>query len=148
MKTAADMAALHAQAFPNRRMWTEDEFAAFHDDPNSHIVTTDYGFAILRVITDEAEIVTIAIDPRMQGKGWGRHLLAKVVTHAQSAGANSIFLEVAENNSVAGALYNSAGFSQVGRRVGYYKDLDDNRCDALVLRRNLSTVDATTNSKP
>jgi ribosomal-protein-alanine N-acetyltransferase len=47
-----------------------------------------------------------------------------------------MFLEVAEANAAARALYAAAGFAEVGRRRRYYADGGD----ALVLRRGLSPL--------
>jgi ribosomal-protein-alanine N-acetyltransferase len=45
-----------------------------------------------------------------------------------------MFLEVAERNGAARALYAAAGFAAAGRRRRYYPD----GADALVLRRSLT----------
>jgi ribosomal-protein-alanine N-acetyltransferase len=52
---------------------------------------------------------------------------------ARAAGAAAMFLEVAESNAAARALYGGLGFAPVGRRPRYY----ENGEDALVLRRAL-----------
>jgi [ribosomal protein S18]-alanine N-acetyltransferase len=44
-----------------------------------------------------------------------------------------MFLDVAEGNGPAAALYRGLGFAEVGRRRRYYPD----GADALVLRRDL-----------
>jgi|TARA_B100001964_G_C14071093_1_gene525917 ribosomal-protein-alanine N-acetyltransferase len=54
---------------------------------------------------------------------------------AQDLGAGELFLEVAEDNGAALALYAGAGFVQVGRRQGYYQGAGGARA-ALVLRSN------------
>jgi ribosomal-protein-alanine N-acetyltransferase len=47
----------------------------------------------------------------------------------------SIFLEVRPSNIAAISLYKKMGFKQVGVRKGYYPNGDQEREDALILRR-------------
>jgi ribosomal-protein-alanine N-acetyltransferase len=88
------------------------------------------GFALARAQGPEAEIVTIAVRPGAHGQGYGRLLLASVMAEAARRGAVEIFLEVAEPNAAARALYAEAQAREVGRRPRYYAD----GSDALVLR--------------
>ena len=92
------------------------------------------GFMLARVVADEAEILTLAVDPRRQGRGVGRLLLQAAMGDARRRGAVAMFLEVAPSNAAALALYGSAGFVQVGRRPRYYPGGGD----ALVLRGPLN----------
>ncbi len=96
-----------------------------------------FGFAISRVLCPEAEILTIAVDRRFQGKGIGRALLAAHLARLAAAGAQHVFLEVAEANASAVKLYRSFGFAQVGQRPGYYAMKDGSRATALVFRAEL-----------
>ena len=92
------------------------------------------GFVLARVVADEAEILTLAVDPHGQGQGAGRLLLQAAMGEARRRGAVAMFLEVAPSNAAALALYGSAGFVQVGRRPRYYPG----GSDALVLRGPLN----------
>ena len=83
---------------------------------------------------DEAEILTIAVAPAAHRQGIGAALLAAAMAQAALRGAAAMFLEVAEGNAAARALYAAAGFRQSGRRRRYYPD----GADALVLRRSLN----------
>jgi ribosomal-protein-alanine N-acetyltransferase len=56
------------------------------------------------------------------------------MAQAVAGGAVAMFLEVAEGNAAARALYGAAGFAEAGRRRRYYADGGD----ALVLRRELA----------
>jgi len=51
-------------------------------------------------------------------------------------GVRAVFLEVAEDNGSARALYRRAGFRDVGRREGYYPA--GKGAAALILRRDLT----------
>lgn len=91
------------------------------------------GFALWRKAADEAELLTIAIRADHRREGCGRKVLAAVIERAGRAAARYLFLEVAEDNAPARALYSQAGFQPVGRRAGYYKR-PAGFADALVLR--------------
>ncbi len=88
------------------------------------------GVVLARVVADEAEILTLAVDPLVRRQGAGRLLLQAAMDDAWQRGAAAMFLEAASSNAAALALYGSAGFVQVGRRPRYYPGDDD----ALVLR--------------
>jgi [ribosomal protein S18]-alanine N-acetyltransferase len=91
------------------------------------------GFALMRVAADEAEVIAIGVRPAQQRRGVGRVLLEEIVARAARAGAARLFLEVAEDNAPARALYAAAGFAQVGRRPNYYRRKEIS-VPALVLR--------------
>lgn len=80
------------------------------------------GMAIVRTIGDQADLLTICVDPDQRGKGIGRYLLAAVEETAHRLGAATIFLEVAERNEPATRLYHHAGYIIAGRRLNYYTD--------------------------
>ena len=129
--TAAEMARIHALAFPGKG-WAEADFAAYGTDPTVLITTDGPAFAVLRVAADEAEILTLATDPAAQGRGHGHRALATGLAAAAAAGARTVHLEVAETNAAARALYARAGFAETGRRPRYYGPTD-----ALLLSRCL-----------
>lgn len=96
------------------------------------------GFALVRVAADEAEILSIGIVPDVRRRGLGARLLGALAAAAAARGATALFLEVAEDNAAARALYLSNGFAEVGRRPGYYRRAGGPAVAALVLRRGLS----------
>ncbi|MGO1119432.1 ribosomal protein S18-alanine N-acetyltransferase [Rhodovibrionaceae bacterium A322] len=100
------------------------------------------GFILLRQALDELEILTFGVLPLCRGKGVARLLLAETLSQASGQGVTDIFLEVAQDNHAAKALYTSAGFQQVGQRRGYYKRPEGGVCDALILKRSLTATDA------
>lgn len=78
-------------------------------------------FIICSVAADQAEILTLATRPEARRSGLGRMLLAETVTALRDKQVTELFLEVAEDNLAARALYKGAGFSAIGRRPGYYR---------------------------
>ena len=75
---------------------------------------------LAQVAADEAEILSIGVTPDWQRKGVGLKLVQGVARAAAKSGARRIFLEVAESNAAALALYRKARFTETGRRKGYY----------------------------
>jgi ribosomal-protein-alanine N-acetyltransferase len=82
------------------------------------------GFVLARVLGDEAEILTFAVQPSAQRLGIGRCLLKELIDFLKSVECGKIFLEVAVDNEAAIALYTSAGFIRVGTRPNYYQRAD------------------------
>ena len=79
---------------------------------------------------DELEILNLAVSPEWRGRGCGTRLLLLVLRMAVNMGTRRAVLEVRSGNLAALALYKRQGFTQVGRRPGYYHDSGE---DALVL---------------
>ncbi|WP_291299315.1 GNAT family N-acetyltransferase [Elioraea sp.] len=120
------LAALHAggigEAGP---AWDEAAFASLLAVPGRIALVASgaegpLGFVLLGRAVDEAEIITLAVLAGARRRGIGRALVAEAASHAAAAGATRLFLEVAEDNAAALALYDAAGFVPVGRRRGYY----------------------------
>lgn len=90
------------------------------------------GYGVLSLAVDEAHILTLCIDPELQGKGLGRRLLERLLNMAKQQHADTAFLEVRASNRVALGLYRAVGFNEVGVRRGYYP-AGNGREDAIVL---------------
>ncbi|WP_114964644.1 GNAT family N-acetyltransferase [Alkalilacustris brevis] len=134
------LAQLHARCFADTRAWSAGEIAALLARPEVVAVTCPEGFALIRAAAGEAELLTLAVAPEARRRGVGRALLLQAVQAARVRGAQEMFLEVASDNHAALALYAAAGFMQVGRRPGYYRDCHGGGADALVLRCELGDV--------
>ncbi|KAA6456929.1 ribosomal-protein-alanine N-acetyltransferase [Acidobacteria bacterium AB60] len=80
------------------------------------------GFAIAALISPEAELESIAVMQSHQGGGVGRTLLAELQRQLQSRGISEITLEVRASNIAALRFYQAHGFTEIGRRPGYYPD--------------------------
>lgn len=134
--TAGRLADLHAQAFESP--WDAKAFADLLDQSGVLALEATDGFVLIRIVADEAEILTLAVRPEARQAGLGLRLVEQACADAVSQGATRLFLEVAEDNVAARALYARAGFSEAGRRAGYYGRRDGSRVDALVLTKTLS----------
>ncbi|WP_289042644.1 ribosomal protein S18-alanine N-acetyltransferase [uncultured Aliiroseovarius sp.] len=139
------LAALHSAAFSEGRTWNADEIRGMLTSRLVFVVTTPYGFAMGRVVVDEAELLTIAVDPGWQGHGIGRDLLRRFEAEARNRGAVRAFLEVAQDNTAARALYNSAGWSESGRRARYYARPTGRNVDAIMMHKWFTQGEASGN---
>ncbi len=138
---AAELARIHAQGF--FRGWPEGEFENFLGDRDTPVyVACDSrrriaGFALVRVVADESELLTIAVDTKWRGKRIGAALLSAAFDDLRTTAARRMFLEVSEENAAAIKLYTKAGFATISRRAGYYSKADGSRATALVMARDL-----------
>ena len=94
------------------------------------------GYGILSMGAGEARLLNICVDPAYRGQGLGRHLLGRLLDIARWNGAERLFLEVRPSNPLAKALYESVGFSEIGRRPRYYP-ARNGREDAIVMALDL-----------
>lgn len=142
---AALLAAIHGEAFDpavSGAPWAENAFADLLALPGTLALVAGaedgepLGFVLLRTAADEAEILTLATRPQARRRGVGCLLLDAAGRAALDAGAATLFLEVAETNAPALALYAGFGFSAVGRRKRYYH-LSGGPSDAVVMARPL-----------
>lgn len=128
---APALATLHKTAFPSDP-WDAQSFVTLLSQPGMlALIDERGGFILLRMVVDEAEIITIGVTtPRL---GLGRALAQAALTHAARNHITKIHLEVAAGNTAARALYAALGFTQTGTRRAYYPD----GSDALTLTLNL-----------
>lgn len=103
------------------------------------------GLALSQIVAGEAELFSIALDREVRGRHLAASLLQAHAARVRRAGAHCLFLEVAEDNDPALALYHRLGFVEIGRRKGYYpaQEAKTARRDALTMRLDLSHLDPT-----
>jgi len=135
--TPARCAALHKRAFTHPRPWTTAEFAALQATPGVFLVTHAKGFALGRVVADEAKLLTLAVSPEARRQGVGSRLVRGFEAQALAEGAATAFLEVAADNRAARALYRHLGYRESGRRKGYYRTAAGQPVDAVLMTRPL-----------
>lgn len=133
------LAGLHKRSFTLPRPWSAAEIATLLADPAVFLCTTDHGFALGRTVLDEAELLTLAVDPDHRRKGLGAALLCDYHHQASQRGTTQSFLEVAADNVAALGLYLAAGYTARGRRPRYYSASGAEAVDAVVMRRELRT---------
>ena len=91
------------------------------------------GFAGIKIIIDEADIMNIVIKKIYRNNGFGTLLLEKLITLCKSLNLKSVSLEVNEINTSAIHLYENFGFEKVGNRKNYY-----NGSNAILMKKNLN----------
>jgi [ribosomal protein S18]-alanine N-acetyltransferase len=92
------------------------------------------GTAGLLTIGDTAQILTVGVLPAARRNGVGRLLVRALVAEARRRRASEVLLEVREDNQAARLLYETEGFTVLGRRRGYY---EQGRVDAITMRHAL-----------
>ncbi len=137
---AETLADIHAAAFGHA--WSGEEFAALLGERTVFAVGVRRGrrlagFVLVRVVADEAEILTIAVRGAFRRRGLGRMLMEEALRRLHRAGASACFLEVDRGNAPAVALYRSLGFAVVGERRDYYRSGTAQDGTALVMRLQL-----------
>ena len=132
-----DIASVHrvAVASATAPQWTVAQFVEIlQPAPGSSIQRTFLiaedenavtGFAIVSALHTVypvlAELESIAVLPRHQGRGTGRALLQAVFAWCHRMDVAELRLEVRVSNTNAITLYERAGFQPEGIRPGYYE---------------------------
>lgn len=80
------------------------------------------GFAGIKSMVNEADIMNIVVKKDFRNQGIGSLLLEKLISLAKELGLVSITLEVMEENYPAIHLYKNFGFKQTGFRKNYYQN--------------------------
>jgi [ribosomal protein S18]-alanine N-acetyltransferase len=124
------------QKTPEAAEWRESDYAQLAEDPSGVLLVAEdaarqvLGFAAAWRVFDEAELQNLAVDPQHRRQGIGQGLLHEVHCRLRAVGTKRVFLEVRPSNESALALYQSSGYTIIGRRQNYYSAPQE---DALVL---------------
>ena len=123
LKDSQKAAELHQKAF--LKGWEATVFEEFLHNPLTFGMKikedqTLAGYVLWRKIEDEAEILTLVVEPKHQRKGIGRTLMTHLYTTLKETGVTRLFLEVAEDNVEALSFYRNHGFTFLSKRPHYY----------------------------
>lgn len=80
------------------------------------------GFALGWSIGEEAELARVGVLPHWRNRLFGEQMTRAICEVFRTRGAESVFLEVREDNTPARRLYSKCGFIEIGRRRNYYDD--------------------------
>lgn len=94
------------------------------------------GFAMIRGVLDEAELLLIAVDPAQRRRGIATALLRAIEADCAATGVTDLHLEVRAGNDAL-KLYLAHGFVKVGERRAYYRGPEGKAYDAHTYRRAL-----------
>ena len=106
--------------------WSKEQLAgAIEDERYLVLVVRDstsnaVAYGGVSFALDEAEIGNIVTDEKCRRLGYAEKILDRIIDECSKKGVKRIFLEVAENNEAAKALYAKKGFQKISVRKNYY----------------------------
>jgi len=133
------LSALHKKCFDTG--WAAIDFDGYLRSETEDVIggfvnASLAGLVVTRTVIEQSDILTLGIDPRHRGKGLASDLLGAAERVIKARGADIVFLDVAEDNVPAIALYRGAGYVQHGRRSAYYRR-PTSRMAALLFQKKL-----------
>jgi len=137
---AAAMAALHGAAFSVPEAWSIDAFNDLFAQPTTHaegmiIDNCLQALIVVQFVAGEAEVLTLATAPAGRRCGFARQTLDGLERRLRRSGLTKWLLDVAADNAGAIAFYEKYGFQVDGRRSNYYKRLEGQRVDAILMSK-------------
>ena len=94
-------------------------------------------FVVVRMAADEAEVLSIGVDPAQRRTGLATKLLDEITRRLHGERTKSLFLEVDLANEAAVNLYKQLRFESIAERPSYYQHADGGKSAALVMRLDL-----------
>ncbi|MEI6207556.1 MAG: ribosomal protein S18-alanine N-acetyltransferase [Desulfuromonadales bacterium] len=118
------------EAVSSPAAWHREHFAAELEARHSfpHVAEADdriVGYVCLMSLFEEAQILDIAVDPQLRGRGIAKLLMKQAISVALENDAEVLSLEVRASNNAAIALYEQCGFVRTGLRQKYYEGSED-----------------------
>ena len=119
--------------------WSYDVLEDELECDNSYVIVAKnseniiVGFAGLKVILDEANIMNIVVKKDFRHNGNGSILLDDLINYSKKLNLKTITLEVNENNLSAIRLYYKFSFDRLGNRKKYY----NGESDAIIMSKHL-----------
>ena len=114
--------------------WTQEMLRSQLTDGHVFLAAVEdgqvLGYVGLQYILDEGYITNVATAPARRREGIAGMLLSTLKKRAAALGLSFLTLEVRRSNAPARRLYEKHGFSDVGRRRGYY---ESPREDAILM---------------
>ncbi len=133
-------AVLEIELSSNPHPWTRDHFVDALRSGYLCLIAREQsvivGFAIVRLLVDDAELLLIAVEPSARRGGVATLLLNSVLDRLASTGKSPLHLEVRASNSNAISFYESRKFVRTGLRKNYYPNgvHGNQREDALLMQ--------------
>lgn len=110
--------------------WSEKQLENIVDDKNyKYVIALENGTlagvgGVICSSEDSAEIFTVAVSEEHRKKGIGKKIVSALIGFCVSKNAESVFLEVEDENDSAIMLYTRMGFKKLGVRKGFYHGKD------------------------
>lgn len=143
---ARDLGRLAALERCQTRPWSRSQLEVVLDAADCCVLGAEeadelVAHAVVARLPFEAELQAMLVAPARRGRGLAALLLEAAMEQARRWGSERLLLEVRAGNAPAISLYRRAGFSEDGRRRGYYPPLagevDASREDAILMSRRL-----------
>lgn len=117
--------------------WSEASVRSELDNPLSLWLAAEAGGRVLgyigsQSVLGEADMMNVAVAPDARRHGIARALIERLIERLDEQDVGCLTLEVRVSNHAARRLYETLGFSEVGRRKNYYVNPKE---DALLLRK-------------
>ena len=118
--------------------WTYSSFQQELECENSYFIVGKIneeivGFAGLKSIVDEANIMNIVVKKDFRHNNIGSMLLENLICYAKNQNLKTVTLEVNENNLSAIRMYDKFDFNHIGIRKKYY----NGESDAIIMSKTL-----------
>lgn len=126
---------LHKKCFPEKP-WAESDFEQLQKS-GCEIIASENGFIVWRAAADEAEIITIGVNPDHRRAGIAAAMLKIMENELKKSAVKKIFLEVAEDNRPARRLYENNGYVQIATRPKYY----DGKTAAIIMEKIINSME-------
>lgn len=135
---AAHLANIHREIFATtpERSWSIGQFQSSLDDHRTTICQAFAGqrlagLAAIRLVADEAELLTFGILPGCRRQGFAAQFLAHLITETAERGCRHLYGDVRAGNHAARQLYGAAGAKIIGQRAQYYRLHSGSREDSV-----------------
>jgi [ribosomal protein S18]-alanine N-acetyltransferase len=117
--------------------WSESQCRNMLSLPGSKLILAEHetdviGFALLRTIFDECELMMIAVHPDHQSQDVGGKLFNHLIAICQKNGVRKMHIEVRADNPALN-FYTKRGCTVIGQRSSYYKRTDGGPDHAITL---------------
>ena len=139
---APDIAGLHAGLFDEP--WDATAIAKLLEHPGATTLIAkagfpkaSVGFVMGQIAADDAEVLSMGVTKEWQANGLAKKLMEGLERALKRSGVKRLFLEVAEDNPSALAVYKTRGFAEITRRKAYYARTGGPAVDAIVMSKNL-----------
>jgi len=138
--TPEKMAKLHSNSEANHRIWSANEFAEILSSNGVFAECHEHGFALVRVIASEAELLLLVTDKIKQNTGLATNCLLRIEKKIVENGARKWTLEVSESNKTAIKVYKKLNYKKVSVRKSYSRDKNGKFENALVMQKDLLMI--------